>query len=190
MKKGTLYVVSGPAGVGKGTVLKRAMEELSNIRYSVSCTTRAPRPGLDVEGVTYHFISEEEFKSRIDAGDFLEYAHVHGHLYGTRKDIVASALGSGTDILLEIDVVGAMNVKRMIPEAVTVFIKPPSFEELARRLKGRGSESEAEQALRLKNARGELERAGEYDYIIVNDTVERAACEFIKIVRSHREAAL
>lgn len=110
--RGTLYIFSGPAGVGKGTVLQQALKKLPNISYSVSCTTRAPRPGLDVEGKTYYFLSEEEFRRRIAAGDFLEYANVHGHLYGTRRDIVEEALASGTDIVLEIDVQGAFIVKK------------------------------------------------------------------------------
>ena len=174
--RGTLYIFSGPAGVGKGTVLQRALKKLPGIGYSVSCTTREPRPGLDVEGETYYFLSEEEFRRRIAAGDFLEYANVHGHLYGTRRDIV-----------LEIDVQGAAIVKEKMPEAVTVFVKPPSFGELARRLKKRGSEGCEEQELRMKNAKEELSHAGEYDYVIVNDIVEDAVSEFIKIVKKHRE---
>ncbi len=120
--RGTLYVFSGPAGVGKGTVLQRALKELPNIGYSVSCTTREPRPGLDAEGETYYFISDEEFRRRVAAGDFLEYANVHGHLYGTRRDIVEKALASGRDIVLEIDVQGAFIVKIKMPEAVMVFV--------------------------------------------------------------------
>ena len=185
--RGTLYIFSGPAGVGKGTVLQQALKKLPNISYSVSCTTRAPRPVLDVEGKTYYFLSEEEFRRRIAAGDFLEYANVHGHLYGTRRDIVEEALASGTDIVLEIDVQGAFIVKKKIPEAVTVFVKPPSLDELVRRLKKRGSECREEQELRIKNAKEELLHAEEYDYVIVNDIVEDAVAEFIKIVKKHRE---
>ncbi|MCD8233333.1 MAG: guanylate kinase [Cloacibacillus porcorum] len=185
--RGTLYIFSGPAGVGKGTVLQQALKKLPNISYSVSCTTRAPRPGLDVEGKTYYFLSEEEFRRRIAAGDFLEYANVHGHLYGTRRDIVEEALASGTDIVLEIDGQGDSIVKKNIPDAVTVFVKPPSLDELVRRLKKRGSECREEQELRIKNAKEELLHAEEYDYVIVNDIVEDAVAEFIKIVKKHRE---
>ncbi len=185
--RGTLYVFSGPAGVGKGTVLQRALKELPNIGYSVSCTTREPRPGLDAEGETYYFISDEEFRRRVAAGDFLEYANVHGHLYGTRRDIVEKALASGRDIVLEIDVQGAFIVKRKMPEAVMVFVKPPSFDELARRLQKRGSESPAERELRMRNAKEELAHAKDYDYVIVNDVVANAVEEFIKIVKKHRE---
>lgn len=185
--KGRLYIFSGPAGVGKGTVLHIALERLSNIKYSVSCTTRAPRPGIDKEGETYYFISEEEFRSRIAAGDFLEYADVHGHLYGTRRDIVESALNAGIDIVLEIDVQGAAIVKRKMPEAVTVFVKPPSMEELRRRLEGRGSESAEERELRIKNAEAEIGCAERYDYVVVNDDLERTVDEVINIVRKNRE---
>ena len=185
--KGKLYVFSGPAGVGKGTILKNAILKLPNMRFSVSCTTRSPRPGIDREGVTYHFIGEDEFRSRIAAGDFLEYADVHGHLYGTLRETVEKALDEGSDIVLEIDVQGAKAVKEKMPEAVTIFVKPPSMEELVRRLKGRGSESEAEQALRLRNAEEELSHAEEYDHIVVNDLLDRAVNDFINIVMEHRE---
>ena len=185
--KGRLYIFSGPAGVGKGTVLHLALERLSGIKYSVSCTTRAPRPGLDKEGVTYYFISEEEFRRRIAAGDFLEYAEVHGHLYGTRRDIVESALEAGTDIVLEIDVQGAFIVKQKMPEAVMIFVKPPSMEELRRRLEGRGSEGREERELRIKNAEAEIACAGKYDYVVVNDDLERTVDEVINIVKKNRE---
>lgn len=168
-------------------MLHLALERLSGIKYSVSCTTRAPRPGLDKEGETYHFISEEEFRRRIAAGDFLEYAEVHGHLYGTRRDIVETALGAGTDIVLEIDVQGAFIVKEKMPEAVTVFIKPPSMDELRRRLSGRGSESGDEQELRIKNAEAEIACADKYDYVVVNDDLERTVEEVINIVKKNRE---
>ncbi|MDO5116279.1 MAG: guanylate kinase [Synergistaceae bacterium] len=188
--RGTLFIFSGPAGVGKGTVLKLALGRLSNIKYSVSCTTRSPRPNSDKEGESYYFISEDEFRSMIKAGAFLEYARVHGHLYGTRRDFVEKTLEAGTDIVLEIDVQGAFIVKKNMPEAVSIFVKPPSMEELNRRLRGRNSESDEEQALRIRNAAGELDCADSYDYIIVNDVAERAAEEFIKIVKSYREETI
>ena len=168
-------------------MLHLALERLSNIRYSVSCTPRAPRPGLDKDGETYYFISEEEFRRRIAAGDFLEYAEVHGHLYGTRRDIVESALDAGIDIVLEIDVQGAFIVKQKMPEAITIFVKPPSMEELRRRLEGRGSEPAEERELRIKNAETEIACAGKYDYVVVNDDLERTVEEIISIVRKNRE---
>ena len=185
--RGKLYIVSGPAGVGKGTILKNAMPKLPNMKFSVSCTTRRPRAGLDAEGKTYHFISDEEFRRRIEAGDFLEYANVHGHLSGTRKDIVEKALGEGCDVVLEIDVQGAKIVKEKMPEAITVFVAPPSIEELVRRLKGRGSESAEEQELRISNAEEELRHADEYDCVVVNDVLDDAVKDFINIVKEHGE---
>lgn len=185
--RGSLFIFSGPAGVGKGTVLSRALEKLSGIKYSVSCTTRAPRPGLDREGETYYFLSENEFRRRIAAGDFLEYAEVHGHLYGTRRDIVESALEAGTDIVLEIDVQGAFIVKEKMPEAVTVFIKPPSMEELRRRLEGRGSEPEEERERRIRNAEREIACSYRYDHVVINDRLEKTVEEVVNIVRRQRE---
>ena len=185
--RGTLYIVSGPAGVGKGTILSLALKKLPDMAYSVSCTTRLPRPGIDVEGETYYFLTEEEFKRRAEADEFLEYADVHGHRYGTLREIVEKSLAAGKDILLEIDVQGALNVKKKMPEAVTVFIKPPSIPELISRLSKRGSESEAEQKLRIENAAEEISHAEEYDRIIVNDIAADAAEKFIKIVLTHRE---
>ena len=185
--RGHLYIFSGPAGVGKGTVLKRVFERIPAIKYSVSCTTRAPRPGLDKEGETYHFVTEEEFRRRIAAGDFLEYAEVHGHLYGTRRDIVEESLNAGTDVALEIDVQGAFIVKDKMPEALTVFVKPPSMAELRRRLEGRGSETQKELTLRLKNAEAEIACADKYDYVVVNDDLEKTVEKVIDIVMKNRE---
>lgn len=186
--RGHLFVLSGPAGAGKGTVLKKAFEGLDGLAYSVSCTTRAPRPG-EVDGVSYYFMDEETFKKMAAEGLFLEWANVHGHRYGTRKDVVEKALSSGRDIVLEIDVQGAAKVKEKMPEAVMTFIQPPSFEELERRLKGRGTECEADVERRLADARIEMSQAGKYDHLIINDTVDKAAEEFIKIVKQYREAS-
>lgn len=184
---GNLYVVSGPAGVGKGTIVAEVRKRIPNVGFSVSCTTRAPRPGLDEEGKTYYFLSEADFLKHVNEGDFLEYASVHGHYYGTRKDIVQKTLDSGQDIILEIDVQGAFAVKEKMPEALLIFIKPPSFEELAKRLKGRASESETEQQLRLSNAQKELACADRYDYAIINDRLEDAVSDFIKIMEKQEK---
>lgn len=185
--RGVLYIISGPSGVGKGTILCEAFKKLQNIVYSVSCTTRAPRPGLDKEGRTYHFLSETEFTKSVEAGDFLEYALVHDHYYGTRRAEVEQALSEGKDIVLEIDVQGAAIVKQKMPEAVSIFVKPPSAQELVRRLLSRHSDNRAQQELRIKNAVKELACSDKYDYIIVNETVEQAAAQFVEIVKKHRE---
>ena len=186
--RGHLFVFSGPAGAGKGTVLKEVFRRLPDIAYSVSCTTREPRPG-EVDGVSYCFMDEAEFARMADEGMFLEWANVHGHRYGTRKDVVDAALAEGRDIVLEIDVQGAAHVKEKMPEAVMTFIEPPSFEELEKRLRGRGTETETDIERRLADARIEMSQADKYDHLIVNDTVDRAAEEFIKIVKQYREAS-
>ncbi|MDD4159579.1 MAG: guanylate kinase [Synergistaceae bacterium] len=187
--KGRLYILSGPAGVGKGTVLRKVFEKLDNIAYSVSCTTRTPRPG-EREGVSYIFMDESSFQKMADGGKFLEWANVHGHFYGTRKDTVDECLLQGKDVILEIDVQGATQVKRKMPEAVMIFIQPPSFEELVRRLKKRGTESPEELELRISNANTEMSHAGEYEHIIINDKIDRAADAFIKIVKKYREGSI
>lgn len=187
--RGRLYILSGPAGVGKGTVLRKVFEKLDNIAYSVSCTTRAPR-AREKNGVNYFFIGESSFKKMVDEERFLEWANVHGHYYGTRKDIVEETLRQGKDLLLEIDVQGASQVKKQMADAVMIFIKPPSLEELIRRLKKRGTEGPEEFKLRIKNARKEMSYADEYEYIIINEKIDKAADEFIKIVKKYREDSI
>lgn len=142
-RKGTLFVLSGPSGAGKGTIRARVFEALDGLSYSVSCTTRAPREG-ERDGVDYRFITPEDFAARIAAGDFLEWADVHRHRYGTLKSDVEKVLNEGKDMFLEIDVQGALQVKKKMPEAVTLFVVPPSIEVLEERLRGRRSEGEAE----------------------------------------------
>lgn len=183
---GRLLILSGPAGVGKGTVIAEVFKNLDRIRYSVSCTTRDPRPG-EVDGVNYWFLDEPTFRKMIDDGLFLEWANVHGNLYGTRKDMVEKCLTEGDDILLEIDVQGALQVKEKMPDAVMIFIRPPSFEELVRRLKSRGTETPEELEVRVRNAENELRHADRYEHNIINDKVEDAAQDFIKIVKQYRE---
>ena len=187
-KQGNLIVVSGPAGVGKGTVLRSAFEKLDGLCYSVSCTTRKPRPNLDKEGITYYFLTKEEFQSRIDNGCFLEFAEVHGNFYGTPRDKVQENLDKGLDVILEIDVQGAFMVKQKMPEAKLVFIAPPSTKELENRLRGRGTEDEATIEMRLKNALWELSQANKYDFVLTNDTVSNATEKFIEIVKNFRRS--
>lgn len=179
-----LFVISGPSGAGKGTLLARVRKRHPNLGLAVSATTREPRPG-EVDGVSYHFLDEEEFSRRVRAGEFLEWANVHGHRYGTLKGDVDALLASGTSVILEIDVQGALNVLRLMPDAVLIFIEPPSLEELERRLRQRGTEGEGQLRLRLRNARSELELADKYDERIVNDDVDAASDRLLQIIRSY-----
>jgi len=169
-----LFVISGPSGVGKGTLVSLVRQIRPDLGLTVSATTRPPRPG-EVSDVSYHFLSEEEFSRRVSAGEFLEWAEVHGHRYGTLKDDVDAMLASGRSVVLEIDVQGALKVRKVLPTAVLVFIEPPSLGELERRLRGRGTESEAQIDLRLANARRELELSARYDVRLVNDDRDAAA---------------
>lgn len=167
-KKGTLFVFSGPSGVGKGTLNARLFAEFGDqIAFSVSATTRAPREG-EIDGKHYFFISRQEFENRIANNDFLEYAQFAGNCYGTPKSYVLSLLEQGKNVLLEIEVQGAMQVMARMPECVSIFVLPPSFEELERRLRGRGTESEEKVRARLETARGEIAYAPRYQYRIVN----------------------
>lgn len=187
-KHGNLFVVSGPAGVGKGTVLNAAFEKLDRLCYSVSCTTRKPRPDLDKEGVTYYFISKEKFEAMVAQDSFLEFAEVHGNYYGTPRDKVLQNLEKGLDVVLEIDVQGALMVRQKMPEAKLIFIAPPSDDELEKRLRARGTEDDSTVALRLKNARWELSQIDKYDYTVVNDSVADATDKFIEIVKKFRRS--
>ena len=184
MKTGKLFVLSGPSGVGKGTLRLQALKDVPNLKYSVSCTTRKPRDG-ETDGVEYRFISHEKFIEGIEQGLFLEYAHVHEDFYGTLKQDVMKELEAGHDVLLEIDVQGALQVKEKMPEAVLLFVAPPSPEELERRLRDRHTESEGSLKVRLSNAIKELELKDRYDYVIVNDNLDAACCELRKIMGVH-----
>lgn len=173
-KRGVLFVYSGPSGVGKGTLKDRLLAEFGEeIGFSVSMTTREKRPG-ETEGRDYVFISRREFEARIANGEFLEYAEYAGNLYGTPRAFVERLLGDGLNVLLEIEVRGAIQVKQRMPESVSIFVLPPSFEELERRLRGRGTESEETILRRLETARGELDYAGHYDHRIVNGDLDAA----------------
>lgn len=173
-KQGTLLVVSGPSGAGKGTLIQTLLDTRSCVMTSVSATTRAPRPG-EQEGVHYFFVSPETFQEMIDRDAFLEYAHVFGTTYyGTPRAFVEQKLTQGIDVILDIDVQGAMNVKRALPQAVLVFILPPSYAVLKQRLTSRGTESVEQIERRLQTAKNEIQYLDKYDYCIVNDTVEAA----------------
>ena len=177
-----IFVISGPSGAGKGTLLAELRKQRPDLGLTVSATTRSPRPG-EVDGTSYYFLSDEEFRRRIAAGEFVEWAEVHGHLYGTLVSEVKRLLAKGHSLVLEIDVQGALNVRKVYPDAVLVFIEPPSLQVLEERLRGRGNEDEASIELRLKNARHEMELADQYDVRIVNNTVDRAAQELGSVMR-------
>ena len=180
---GTLFVLSGPSGAGKGTLRQKALADIPGLVYSISCTTRGPRPG-ETDGVEYRFITHETFTDWIAQGKFLEYAHVHDDMYGTLKDDVMRELEAGNNVLLEIDVQGALQVREKIPQAVLVFVDVPSVEELERRLRNRHTETEEALRTRLANAVKELGLKGEYDRIIVNDDLDTACEELRRIIAS------
>lgn len=179
--KGLLFVLSGPSGVGKNTVLDELFKDFDEVSYSVSATTRQRREG-EVEGENYFFISEDKFKEMEADDGFIESAVVHGHYYGTPKKFVDQKLDKGEDIILEIDTQGAKQVREKYPEAVYIFLLPPSLEELENRLDKRGSENNKSKNIRLKNARQELKEVHNYDYEVINDSLSDAVKEIKKII--------
>ena len=189
--QGLAIILSGPSGVGKSTIVHQAGTQLANWCFSVSCTTRAPRPG-EVDGKDYHFYTKERFEQEIAASSFLEWAEVHGNYYGTLRQPVQETIQSGGLMILDIDVQGARQIRTSIagsaiePSFVTVFVAPPSMTELERRLRGRGTETEESIQKRLKNARTELAAIDEYQFCVVNDKLEQAASDFLAIVQAAR----
>lgn len=179
-----LLVLAGPTAVGKGTVARYIVDHNPDVQLSVSATTRSARPG-EVDGVHYFFLTDAEFDALIADGQMLEYAVVHGtNRYGTPKAPVEAALALGKNVLLEIDIQGARQVKQALPEAITVFLAPPSWDELVRRLEGRGTENTEQQARRLETAREELAAQGEFDHVLVNDEVAKCAAEVVELLKS------
>jgi len=179
-----LTVIAGPTAVGKGTVIKYILEHYPEVQLSISATTRAPRPG-EVDGVSYHFLSMEDFNSKIANGQMLEYAVVHGaNKYGTLREPVEAAISAGKQMILEIDVQGARLVKKTMPEANLIFIAPPSWDDLVHRLKSRGTESVEEQELRLKTARLELAAQSEFDHVVINDSVAECAQRIVELLQA------
>lgn len=185
MNRGLLIVISGASGTGKGTVCKKILADLPEIAYSISATTRNPRPG-EVDGKEYYFLSSEEFKAWIAEEKFLEYAEVYGNFYGTPLNKIEERLNRGEDIILEIDVQGALNVKRKCPEGIYIFLLPPSLEELKSRIEGRGTETPESLARRLKNAVAEIKIGLQYDYVVVNDTIDNAVAQIKSILTAER----
>lgn len=190
-RHGILFILSAPSGAGKSSLLN-AIRPNADFLFSVSCTTRAPRPG-EKDGVDYHFISREEFERRIEDGEFLEYAFVHGNYYGTLRENVTRELIAGRDVLLEIDVQGAATVRghsgEIADSLADVFLMPPTFEVLRQRLFKRGTESPEQLELRLGNAKREMEAWSEYRYLIVSGTVEEDAANFLSIMRAERQVS-
>jgi guanylate kinase len=180
-----LFVVSSPSGGGKGTLIQRVLKKIPDLSYSVSFTTRTPRSG-EVNGREYFFVSQEKFEQMAAANEFLEWANVHGKLYGTSSKQVSEEISAGRDIILEVDVQGAASVRNLLPEAVSVFILPPSFEILKQRLEARGTDSPEELELRLRNAPVELKDYSAFQYMILNDNVEQAADQLAAIVYAER----
>lgn len=180
-KRGKTFIISGPSGVGKSTVLGALFEGRDDLYFSVSATTRAPRP-TEKPDVDYHFIEAETFRQWIEDGEFLEYAEYVGNFYGTPKKFVDAAMAEGKDVILDIESQGATQVHELRPDVVRIFIAPPSWEELERRLTARGTDSPEKVQKRLLRAKVELENAGHYDYFVINDTVENAVQELRAIM--------
>ena len=183
--RGTLFVVSSPSGGGKGTIIEHVLEKVENLSYSVSYTTRAPR-SKEVAGREYFFVSRDTFEEMIAAGEFLEWACVHGNFYGTAKNQILEQTAVGADIILELDVQGAAKVRQLLMDSVSVFILPPSYEVLKQRLIARGTDSAEELAIRLRRAPEELREYSNFDYVIINDEVEKAARQLASIIYAER----
>ena len=181
---GKLIVMAGPSAVGKGTLASHIVENYPGFALSVSATTRAPRAG-EIDGVSYFFLTGEQFKQKVDSDMMLEWATVHGaHFYGTPREAVELSLAQGSNVILEIDVQGAFQVKKAFPNALLVFVNPPSFEELRARLDKRGTETESDKQIRLETAKSELAQAGKFDFSVINDEVARCAQEVVDLVQT------
>ncbi len=184
-KNGKLYVFTGPSGTGKGTILSQVLKQDKRLFLSVSATTRAPREG-EIHGGHYYFLDKQTFEDKINKGEFLEYAQYVGNYYGTLEQPVNEQLKSGNDVVLEIEVQGAMQIHEKRPDAVMIFVAPPSIEELERRLIGRGTENAEKIAARMKTAEEELKQSDKFDYIIVNDDLDCAIADLLAILRAER----
>ena len=186
IRTGTLFVLAGPSGVGKGSIVRDLVSrDPEGLSLSVSVTTRAPRPG-EVDGVDYFFVDDDAFDRMVRAGELLEWAEIVGHRSGTPRGFVEDRLAVGRDVILEIDVVGASQIRDRVPGSVLLFVEPPSMEELERRLRGRGTETEDRIRLRLETAEWELEQRDWFDHVVVNDELERASSQVAAIIDASR----
>lgn len=183
--KGNLYIITSPSGGGKGTLIKRVLPSIDKLSYSVSYTTRERRDD-EINGIHYFFVSEEEFAKRIANNEFLEYAEVHNNFYGTSKQQVENETNEGNDIILEIDVQGAEEVYKKLPNSVGIFILPPSYKVLSKRLIERNTENQEDLTTRLNNAKEEVKRFSEFDYIVVNDDLDKATEDLRSIILAER----
>ena len=183
--KGKLFAVSGPSGVGKNTVLNSVVQQRERVQYSISATSRPMRPG-EVDGKSYYFVTRAQFETMIENGELLEHAEYVGNYYGTPLAPIREALEAGIDVVMDVDVVGALNIKKRLPEAVLVFLTAPSLAEIRRRLEKRGDVSPEAMEKRMERAKWEYSRAYQYDYLVVNDTVEHAADELLAIMTAEK----
>ena len=183
--KGKLFVVSGPSGVGKNTILNRVVAGRENVQYSISATSRAKRPG-EIDGKSYFFVTREQFEAMLQQGELLEYAEYVGNYYGTPLKPIEQATQAGVDVVMDLDVVGALKIRKRVENAVLVFVAAPSFDVIRQRLIHRGDVAPDVMESRLERARWECEQAGEYDYIIINDSVERATQELMAIMTAEK----
>ena len=184
--KGRLFIISAPSGTGKGSVIKKILEEKPELVYSISATTRKPREG-EKNGVDYFFVSHEEFEKMIAENEFFEYARYVGEYYGTPKKFIQESINAGKDVILEVEVQGARQVMAADPNAVSIFISPPNMQELERRLMGRGTDSADVRAARLKRAEQEMEETFVYDHIVVNESITKAAEDILDIITNFGE---
>jgi guanylate kinase len=177
-----VVVITGPSGVGKGTLIRSLLQQVTDLEVSVSATTRPPRPG-EADGVDYHFLSDEQFDRRLAEGDFVEHAAYAGHRYGTLRSELEARVAAGKPVVLEIELQGARQVRESLPEAMTIFVAPPSVDALKARLTGRGTNSPRDVDARLRTAREEMEAQAEFAHVVVNDRLERAVAELVDVVR-------